>query len=212
MRLRPCGDRAVLVELADADERRRLDAALRARPLPGVLEHIPAARTMLVTVLDPGRLIGVVAALRALILPTSDDDVSPPEADLLEIPVTYDGDDLPEVAAQLGCGVGEVITRHTGQVWRVEFAGFAPGFGYLLGERGGLDVARRATPRMRIPPGAVGLAGPYSGVYPQASPGGWQLIGSTDLQMWDARREPPALLEPGRLVHFFEVDRVEVDR
>lgn len=207
MRLRPCGDRAVLVELADADERRRLEAALRATPLPGVLEHVPAARTVLVTVNDPTRLVGVVAALRSLTLPLTGADVateSVPDTDVLEIPVSYDGDDLPEVAAHLGCDVREVVTRHTGQVWLVEFAGFAPGFGYLLGDRGGLEVPRRSTPRTRIPAGAVGLAGPWSGVYPRASPGGWQLIGRTDLEMWDTRRDPPAVLEPGRRVRFLE--------
>ncbi len=215
MRLRPSGDRAVLVELADADERRRLDVVLRAAPLPGVLEHVPAARTILVTVADPARLPGLVAALRSLVLPGPGGDVAAADgaaadfadAEVLEIAVTYDGDDLPEVAAHLGCDVREVVARHTGQMWRVEFAGFAPGFGYLLGDRGGLEVPRRATPRTRIPPGAVGLAGPYSGVYPQASPGGWQLVGRTDLEMWDARRDPPAVLEPGRQVRFREVGR-----
>jgi len=215
MRLRPSGDRAVLVELADADERRRLVAVLQTTPLPGVLEHVPAAHTVLVTVADPARLAGVVTALRSLVLPPSGDVGVAPEADLLEtleVAVHYDGEDLSEVAAHLGCAVREVVTRHTGQVWRVEFAGFAPGFGYLLGDQGGLDVPRRQTPRTRIPAGAVGLANAYSGVYPRASPGGWQLIGRTDLEMWDPDREPPALLEPGRRVRFVEVDPVEVHR
>lgn len=205
MRLRPCGDRAVLVELADGDERRRLDAALRAAPLPGVLEHVPAARTVLVTVTDPARLPGVVSALRSLTIPDSEVSVEEPVPQVLEIPVTYDGADLGVVAAHLGCDVREVVARHTGQTWQVEFAGFAPGFGYLLGEHGGLEVPRRETPRTRIPAGAVGLAGPYTGVYPRASPGGWQLVGRAELDMWDPRRDPPALLEPGRRVQFVDV-------
>lgn len=205
MRLRPSGDRAVLVELSDADERRRLDAALRTTAPDGMLEHVPAARTVLVTVVEPARLPGVVAALRSITLPPSGVERPTSGQDVLEIGVTYDGEDLADVAAHLGCDVREVVTRHTGQVWQVEFTGFAPGFGYLIGDRGGLHVPRRTTPRTRIPTGAVGLAGDYSGVYPRASPGGWQLIGRTDLEMWDARREPPAVLEPGRRVQFVEV-------
>lgn len=206
IRLLPCGDRAVLVELADAAARRAFDAALRATPLPGVLEHVPAARTVLVTVASPSNLPDVVARLRRVRpvadLPDPDTGHTDP---LLEIPVRYDGADLDEVARHLGCSAREVVARHTGQAWRVEFAGFAPGFGYLLGDEGGLEVPRRETPRTRIPPGAVGLAGPWSGVYPRASPGGWQILGRTDLPMWDDAREPPALLTPGRVVHFVEV-------
>ncbi|GAB3580531.1 hypothetical protein GCM10027579_07350 [Calidifontibacter terrae] len=116
--------------------------------------------------------------------------------------MVYDGADLDEVATLLGITSQEVIARHTGQVWTVEFAGFAPGFGYLIGSEGNLVVPRRATPRTRIPAGAVGLADQFSGVYPKASPGGWQLLGRTDLAMWDVERDEPALLTPGRRIHF----------
>ena len=90
-------------------------------------------------------------------------------------------------------------------MWTVVLEGFAPGFCYLLGDQGGLEVARRDSPRVRIPPGSVGLAGPYSAVYPGPSPGGWQLIGRTDEVMWDVTRDPPALLSPGTRVQFVEV-------
>src|SRR4029453_3517016 len=93
------------------------------------------------------------------------------------------------------------------QLWTVEFAGFAPGFGYLTGSEGGLEVPRRASPRTRIPAGSVGLPGASSGIYPRASPGGWQLIGRSDAPLWDADRDPPALLTPGRRVRFVEVGR-----
>lgn len=81
-----------------------------------------------------------------------------------------------------------MIARHTGSEYTVAFTGFAPGFGYLTGGHPSLNVPRRTTPRTRIPAGAVGLAGTFSGVYPQASPGGWQIIGTTPTAMWDLGR------------------------
>lgn len=85
------------------------------------------------------------------------------------------------------------------------FCGFAPGFGYLTGLPADRAVPRRATPRAAVPPGAVAVAGEYTGVYPRSSPGGWQLLGHTDLVLWDADREPPALLRPGARVWFVPV-------
>jgi KipI family sensor histidine kinase inhibitor len=126
---------------------------------------------------------------------------------VLEVPVRYDGADLAEVAALWGCDVAEVVRRHTGDRWTVAFCGFAPGFGYLVADEGGhhWDVPRRDVPRTRVPAGSVGLAGPYTGAYPRASPGGWQLVGRTTLELFDATREPPALLTPGRPVRFVDV-------
>jgi KipI family sensor histidine kinase inhibitor len=120
----------------------------------------------------------------------------------IEIPVHYDGADLAEVGELTGLGERGVVEAHTGQTWTVAFAGFAPGFGYLVGEDDRLHVPRRSTPRTKVPPGAVGLAGEFSGVYPRESPGGWQLIGRTELRMWDLDRDPPALLQPGMHVRF----------
>ena len=198
MRLLPCGDRAILVELPDADIRRRLDATLRRTQIDGVLEHVPAATTVLVRT-EPGDLVRVARELRQLRLLDADSGRS---VDDLTIPVIYDGADLAEVAALLDITVAEVIARHTGQTWTVEFAGFAPGFGYLIGSDDNLTVPRHATPRTRIPAGSVGLADQFSGVYPKASPGGWQLIGRTELAMWDVDRDDPALLIPGRRIRF----------
>jgi len=204
MRLLPCGDLAILVELDDAAHRRRFDSALRRASLRGVVEHVPAARTVLVRVATTSALPGVAARLRALELPDDDDSRADSE-EPLRLEVRYDGPDLVDVAGHLGIEPEEVVTRHTGQLWTVEFSGFAPGFGYLVGDVGGLDISRRDSPRTRIPSGSVGLAGPYTGVYPRPSPGGWQLIGSTEEVMWDATREPPALLAPGRRVAFAAV-------
>jgi KipI family sensor histidine kinase inhibitor len=203
MRLLPCGDRAILVELSDAAQRRRLDATLRRRPLEGSVEHVPGARTVLVVARGREALPQIAAALLDLVL---DEDAAPEGAggDVF-VEVRYDGPDLDDVAAHLGIAPREVVARHTGQRWTVEFAGFAPGFVYLGGSAGDLEVPRRASPRTRLPAGAVGLAGPYSGVYPRPSPGGWQIIGRTDVPLWDPDREPPALLAPGQRVRFVEV-------
>ena len=97
-----------------------------------------------------------------------------------------------------------MVDAHTGQPWTVGFGGFAPGFSYLVGGDPRLEVPRRAEPRTRVPAGAVGLAGPFSGIYPRSSPGGWQVIGETDVVLWDVDRDPPALLQPGASVQFVD--------
>jgi KipI family sensor histidine kinase inhibitor len=98
-----------------------------------------------------------------------------------------------------------VVRRHTTGLWTVAFCGFAPGFGYLTAVAGTWDVPRRENPRTRVPVGSVGLAGEFTGVYPRSSPGGWQLIGRTELEVLDLDRDPPALLSPRRRVRFVEV-------
>ena len=101
-----------------------------------------------------------------------------------------------------GLGTDGVIAAHTGQIWTVAFAGFAPGFGYMVGENQALEVPRRSSPRTAVPAGSVALAGNYSAVYPRRSPGGWQLIGRTEARMWDLNRAEPALASPGHRVQF----------
>ena len=119
--------------------------------------------------------------------------------------VRYDGPDLAGVAAHTGLTTDEVVAAHTGTRWRVGFVGFAPGFAYLVGGDRRLEVPRRPSPRTVVPPGSVGLASTFSAVYPRESPGGWQLIGRTDAVLWDADRDPPALLQPGSWVQFVAV-------
>jgi KipI family sensor histidine kinase inhibitor len=121
-------------------------------------------------------------------------------SDPLELPVRYDGPDLGEVADLLGLSPEAVVALHTGSVWTAAFGGFAPGFAYLVTDHERLAVPRRTEPRVAVPGGAVGLAGPFSGVYPRASPGGWRLIGTTGATLWDAERG--ALLRPGTRVRF----------
>ncbi|MET0494712.1 MAG: allophanate hydrolase subunit 1 [Actinoplanes sp.] len=199
-----CGREAVLVEVDDLDAALSLYAALRAAGLPGVTDLVPAARTVLIR-LDPA--LTSPAQVRKATAALHLDDTNQADAGTVEIPVRYDGPDLPEVAAHIGVSPDEVITLHTGTTWTVAFAGFAPGFGYLTGGDPRLEVPRRDSPRTRIPAGSVGLAGRYSGVYPSDSPGGWQLIGSTSERMWDLDRPEPALLVPGVRVTFKAVGR-----
>jgi len=199
VRLLRCGRGGVLVELGSLDEVLGLFRALDADRPPGVVDLVPAARTLLLTV-EPGRtpLADVEQAVRAARI----QEGALEGGELVEVPVTYDGEDLGEVAELLGVGPEEVVARHTARPWTVAFCGFMPGFGYLVQPEGGWDLPRRATPRTKVPAGSVGLAAEFSAVYPRASPGGWQLIGRTELDVFDLDRDPPALLTPGTRVRF----------
>jgi KipI family sensor histidine kinase inhibitor len=198
--LRPAGERALLVEVGELATVHRLHAALRALELPWVVELVPGYRTLLV-VADrrrAGALDELAAALPDLELPPAEAVAGEP----VEIPVGYDGEDLPEVASLTGLDVEEVVRRHTAPEYTVAFLGFSPGFPYLVGLDPALEVPRRDTPRTSIPAGSVGLAGGQTGIYPTASPGGWQLIGRTDVVLFDPERDPPALLGPGSRLRF----------
>ncbi|RMT85934.1 hypothetical protein ALP39_01869 [Pseudomonas marginalis pv. marginalis] len=198
MRFLPVNLDTLLVELNDLDETLALFDALMAEPIAGVEEIVPAARTLLIQ-FRPSAI-----ERQALVDRIAGRDLSQRregEQRRVEIPVHYNGEDLDEVATLLGISRNEVIQRHTAHDYSVAFCGFAPGFAYLTGGAG-FQVPRRQTPRTRIPAGAVALAGDFSGVYPQASPGGWQIIGVTPLQMWDLNRTEPALLRPGYKVRF----------
>ncbi len=202
MRVLPCADVGLLVELDGLDAVRALHAALEADPPPGVVDLVPAARTLLLRLdprhADPAEVERAVRATRPR-PPGSADDVG---AEPVELPVVYDGPDLAEAARLAGVGERELVAAHTREVWTVAFGGFAPGFGYLAGAAWPFDLPRRAEPRPEVPEGAVGLAGPFSGVYPRSSPGGWQLVGRTDVRLFSLDRDPPALLRPGVRVRF----------
>ncbi|MGY1744340.1 5-oxoprolinase subunit B family protein [Blastococcus sp. SYSU D00695] len=199
MRVLPSGSAALLVELDSLDEVLGLYAALVADPLPGVVDVVPAARTVLL-VTDPA--VAALPEVEAAVRRVRPRPGRVGTGESVELPVHYDGADLADVAALWGVAPDDVVARHTGVSWTVAFCGFAPGFGYCTPDGEPWDVPRRTTPRTRVPAGAVGLAGPFSGVYPRESPGGWQLIGRTDVAVFDLARDPAALLRPGVRVRF----------
>ncbi|MFJ9508588.1 allophanate hydrolase subunit 1 [Streptomyces anulatus] len=223
VRVLPAGPHALLVELADGEHAEAFHAELLRRrergELPAVREIVPAARTVLLDgILDgihdgtgertPGERAS--GARERFARDLASWRVEPPQREgrePVEIPVVYDGPDLDEVAALWGVPAGEAAALHSRTAFRVAFCGFAPGFGYLTGLPERLHVPRRTTPRTRVPAGAVALAGPYTGVYPRPSPGGWQIVGRMPDPgaLWDPAREPAALLAPGTPVRFVAV-------
>lgn len=196
--VRAVGTRAVLAELSGTQDVLALQALLLENPLPGQQDILAAAETVLVKADSPASARRIAALLLQLDLSTPVHQTGGLEV----IDTVYDGEDLAEVGELTGLGPDGVIAAHSAQVWTVAFAGFAPGFGYMLGENQALEVPRRSSPRTAVPAGSVALAGNYSAVYPRRSPGGWQLIGRTDAKMWDLDREQPALAPPGHRVQF----------
>lgn len=205
--VRDAGDRGLLIDCADLREVLGLAAAIRAAEIRGVVEVIPAAQTVLLTLVghaDRPSIREQIASIEA----HADVDA---DGDEHVIGVTYDGEDLDDVAEHLGTSRDEVIARHTTARYSVAFGGFAPGFAYLADDDADLEVPRRSSPRTSIPAGSVGLAGAFSGIYPRSSPGGWQLIGTTSAVLWDADRDPAALLQPGDTVRFVDLDSDDAD-
>lgn len=190
------GHDAWLVHVAHAEQAAALALWLRTQGLV-CAEVVPAATSVLVDGLPD------VAPLRDLLARWSPHRPAPEELPVVEVPVTYDGPDLGEVARLWDVTREEVVRRHTSLEFVATFSGFAPGFSYLSGLPEGWALPRRSSPRDRVPAGAVALADRWCGIYPSASPGGWQLLGRTDLVVWDlTRREGPALLAPGTRVRF----------
>ncbi|OLY44746.1 sensor histidine kinase inhibitor, KipI family [Bartonella apis] len=216
MRFLGVNNSAFLIELADLEETLalfdRLQQEIRRgqknqqgqEKLRAIVGIIPAARTLLIK-FDP--LLADENTLETQIAGLKLEKGQQKSGKLVEIPVVYDGEDLDDVAALLKIDREEVIRRHTESHYQVAFCGFAPGFAYLTGGDPLFNVPRRASPRKSIPAGSVALAGKFGGVYPQPSPGGWQLIGRTDVKMFDLDRDPPSLLKPGDRVHFIDVTK-----
>ncbi|NUR16634.1 MAG: allophanate hydrolase subunit 1 [Dermatophilaceae bacterium] len=205
MRLLPAGHRGLLAECDDLAEVMALHQALAAHRPAGVVDLVPAARTLLLAfderVTSHGRLADIVEAVD---VDSSHAAATP--AGSVTIEVVYGGEDLAEVASLTGLSVDEVVRRHTAAEYVVAFTGFAPGFAYIAGGDPALVVPRRPTPRTQVPAGSVALAGEFTGIYPRQGPGGWQLVGCTNAPLWDLGRTPPALLTPGTSVRFEAVD------
>jgi KipI family sensor histidine kinase inhibitor len=199
------GDQALMLQCDSTAQVLALTDALRVAAWPGVIDLVPAARTVLVKLAGPRYQEQTRQRLRKLAVdPEAAAGHGAQGAIDVTIDVVYDGPDLDEVARHTGLTPAEVIAAHTGTRWRVGFSGFAPGFAYLVDGDPRLQVPRRSDPRTSVPAGSVGLAGDFSAVYPGRSPGGWQLIGRTDAVLWDIDRPQPALLTPGTWVRFRE--------
>lgn len=193
--VRPAGDRGALVELADNAAAARVARALAGRA--ELVDVVPGHRTVLVTWAgERPPDLGALADAALAAGPAAEPGRS------IEIPVRYDGPDLDDVAQLVNLSPEEVVARHAAAEYVVAFIGFAPGFAYLLGGDERLEVPRLAQPRERVPAGSVAVAGPYSGVYPRDSPGGWRLLGRTSVTLFDPERAPPALLACGDRVRF----------
>ena len=223
MRIREVGDSALLLELAageaqasgviDPDVNARAIAiarTVRGRAVPGVRD-VTSTFSSVAVFFDPlaTDVEGLVAALHNV----EDDSLPPATGKLVEVPVMYGGaagPDLDDVAAYAGCSPQSVIDRHAGTSYRVFMLGFLPGFAYMATVDQSIAVPRRSTPRVRVPVGSVGLAGRQTGIYPQESPGGWQIIGRAGLQLFDANRAAPTLFEPGDHVRFVPTSAIDV--
>ncbi|MFI6455171.1 allophanate hydrolase subunit 1 [Streptosporangium amethystogenes] len=203
--IRRAGEWSLLVETGSLEISHRLDALLRADRPAGVVEIVPGPAAVLVTA--PGADLTRLRDRLLHLLETGSTigagSTAPTPA--VTIPVVYDGADLGEVAALSGLSPEEVVERHTGRELVVGWLGFAPGFAYLTGLDPALRVPRLDTPRTSVPTGSVAVAGPYSAVYPSASPGGWRLLGHSTTAVWDVTADPPALLTPGTRVRFLAV-------
>ena len=194
-----------LIELASLEETIALYSQLNHAQLQGIVDLVPAAKTILVFFND------IETRFEVLVSTIQNMDIGQSlarDSQQVIIPIQYDGEDLTQVADLQGLSVADVILKHRQSHWDVAFIGFAPGFAYLSSpDQPFSDIPRLTVPRKKIPSGSLGLAGKYSGIYPKDSPGGWQLIGTTQEKMWDLQRQNPALLLPGMTVHFEDVTR-----
>jgi inhibitor of KinA len=201
-RILPMGEAAVLAECALADvAAANTYAHALANALAATFEVLPAIRSVLIR-FDPlhQTTTQVIAAIEAQIARLGAPE--PPEGRVVTIPVGYDGPDLEEASHALGLSMDDLIRQHTAQPWRVLMIGFAPGFPYIGPLPPALSLPRRATPRPAVPAGSVAIAAGFTGIYPARLPGGWHLIGQTDVVLFDPQRTPPALLSAGDRVQF----------
>ena len=211
--LMPAGDLAVVVEYGDEIDPEinsivhRAVAAIEGADIDGVVEVVPTYRSALVYY-DPFQVTfdDIAAALRGLSLESDEDEDM---HRIVEIPTLYGGDygpDLPFVASNAGMSEQDVVEIHSGTDYLVYAMGFSPGFPYLGGLDPRLDTPRLKSPRTSIPAGSVGIAETQTGVYPVASPGGWQLIGRTPIKLFDSESESPAAIHPGDRVRFVPIE------
>ena len=195
VRLIPYGTQALMAEYTTLSEVVAAAAAVRAADLAGVDEVIPGARTVLVQFSG-----GEPSGLREIL--TVEHEQVQADGLLIEVPTRYDGPDLAEVAERTALSVDDVIALHSGTEFVAAFCGFAPGFAYLSGLPSVLQLPRRPSPRTLVPAGSLAMASEFTSVYPTASPGGWHLLGTVAVSMFDLTRQPAALIAPGDRVRF----------
>ena len=218
--LYPFGDAALIAETTEEISEsayRRIQGLARAiteNPPKGVLELIPAYRSLLVVYdslfTDYSSMETMIRGLTSYV-----EVVVDPAVEIVRIPVCYESPyclDLEEVARHTGLSPREVVELHTAGTYLVYMIGFTPGFPYLGGMSERIAAPRRLSPRTRIPAGSVGIADRQTGIYPMASPGGWNIIGRTPTTLFDPAREPPALLKAGQYIHFDPICSDEFDR
>jgi len=219
-RIVPAGDSAVLIELGSEidpainDQVYSLARSIESAKIPAVIELVPTYRSLVVSYDPLVAGYGEVQELLGEIIARSLDDVEGVvgDAKIIELPVVYGGDDGPDiesVAEHAGLSIQDVIDIHSGVDYRVYMIGFAPGFPYLGGLDQRIAAPRLKTPRLSVPAGAVGIAESQTGVYPNASPGGWQLIGRTAVKLFDVNSSAPSLITPGAKVRFVPVTHHE---
>ena len=223
MRIEPLGDSGLLIRVVEEfDPERSLNAVLRAAgtleraAIPGVVELVPAYTTIGVF-FDPARTEAfdeLRASLERILACDSEPTAAASHRAVIEVSVCYEGEfaaDLDEVARHTNLSRDEVVRRHSTALYLVSCVGFTPGWAYLSGLPAELATPRRASPRKEVPAGAVAIGGTQTGIYPRKSPGGWNIIGRSPLQLFDVGRNPPALLQAGDRVRFREISRVEFD-
>ena len=219
-RLLPGGDRAFFIELGDTIDPelncrvRQLMLTLQEAELPELVEMVPTYRSLLVYY-DPGCINPEKLRAKLAILAEKIEVGKLPEPKVTEIPTTYGdeyGCDLKFVAEYNGLSPEEVIRLHAGKAYLIYMLGFVPGFAYLGGVSSRIVTPRLPIPRAKILAGSVGIAGSQTGIYPAESPGGWQLIGRTPIELFHPEKEPPALLQMGNYVKFIPITAKEFNR
>jgi inhibitor of KinA len=214
------GDRALLVELGDQidpsinEKVRELFLKLDRRPIEGVVELVPSYRSLMV-VYYPLRKAFDQLRGEILELHQATDPSLVPEPKTLSVPVVYGGEygpDLEWVAGFHKISPEQVITLHTGTIYRVYMIGFTPGYPYLGELPEALATPRRETPRTVVPQGSVAIAQRQTGIYPVQSPGGWHILGWTPIRLFDASQWPPTPLEMGDRVRFFPIHKEDIHR
>ena len=221
-RIVPAGDAALIVEFADRIDpvinaaAIALARSLQAKSIAGVRDTLPTFRSVAVH-FDPLRTdyAALVEELTndatRVVAAAPDIDAAPP----IRVPVCYGGElgpDLPAVARFAGVTEPEVIGIHASRTYRVFMLGFVPGFTYLGTVDPRIAVPRMTTPRLRVPPGSVGIAGPQTGIYPASTPGGWRIVGTTPVRPFNIDRTEPFLFKPGDAVQFYAIDAAEYRR